>query len=370
MDMFKKQQTMLMGLVLAIILSAVAGSLYYYFGQEKNELTAVDIAPARLFFQTEQVTASGTVQTLEYFFEIDGVIKEMGIEEGQEIERGTVIAVLESDEIDAEIDTLELALESENSVLAELELQVSQNEYRVQSEKIAEIELDIQNTSDDLVDELSEMYSAAQQSFTEYIDIYYGDLDKPNPSVNIPGMVVTFTKETNLRNERLGVRSIMKDQKNDITISDIDKIKQDLSSFISFAIFFKETVQSSSEPEVISNSLDIGKNLVRLEDSIDFNISELEALNSDLQEAKTVLETIPKDEENRQKYNDQNILVDQIQADLIAKQEEKQKYLIIAANEGRVLSIDVSVGELVQSGQSAITIFAIGGSSETKAVVQ
>lgn len=123
-------------LILAVVIGATVGSYYYFQPTEPQSITEdpsveiVEIGRETLF---DSVSTTGRIEPkaeVEMNFEIGGVIKEVLVERGQPVTAGTVLALLET-------DNLELAIQQAQIDLAQQQAELDRLFEPVLQEKVA-----------------------------------------------------------------------------------------------------------------------------------------------------------------------------------------------------------------------------------------
>ncbi len=150
-------------IILAILLSAAAAGGYYYYNQQQiaAEIVTYDTAPVERMDLVKTVSATGTVQprdSVEVSSKITARIKEVLVEENDEVRAGQTVAILDGKDFEAKRDQARFRLTNAEQKLTRIrrlydigaksreELEDAEYEYDTAKSLLEETESDVAET--------------------------------------------------------------------------------------------------------------------------------------------------------------------------------------------------------------------------------
>jgi HlyD family secretion protein len=337
--------------IFVVILAIVLVFIFY----NRNPAVNIEFAVATVGNITEKVSVTGKISPVgkaDLAFEKGGIIKTINVKVGDKIEKGSLIAGLNSSG-----DAANLA--SAQAKLDDLSRNLNSQELAVEQSKVNTAKVSLANAKQEAFDASRTAYVQAQSAITNYADSLFDSPQSANPEIKV--RTQSQTEKNTINMSRISVAETLVKWKADIdAVTSTDNINILISKADMYVNVVRDFMSSLS---TIVNNLNLG-NSGLTQATIDTYVSSInsgltltnQAIAS-ITSAKTGLENALSAYEQA----DSNFILRKTgssaqtiaaQAALVAAYKaEYEKDRIVSPISGIITRADPSVGEFVQAGK-------------------
>ncbi len=350
-----KNKYVIAGIVVLIVV------LFFVFRNGNNEQN-LEFSTATMGNILEKVSVTGKISPVDkadLAFEKGGVVKAIYYKVGDKVNRGNVIAVL-----DSAGDAANLA--SAQAKLDELTRSLNPEELAVEQSKLNTAKINLDNAKRDALNAARTGYVRAQSAVTSYTDSFFTNPQSVNPTITL--RTQSQTEQSNINMKRILVTDTLNKWKNETDDKSAeDKIGILIANTNAYSSMVKDFMSNLS---TIVNNLNPG-NSGLTQTVIDGYVSQMNSGLTSTNQSVDSVSSAKSGLENAQSAYDQannNFLLKKSgqssqtiaaqKASVEAYRAEFEKDSIVSPISGIITRADPNVGEFVSVGKIAFGVIS------------
>lgn len=373
-------------LIISPVIIVVAIFGYLYLGNSK--INGQDIVVAKRADLTQVVSLSGKIKPVEEInlgFEKAGKISSVGVNVGDKVSKGDVLAMEENADLFADLEQAKAVVRKEESKLAELYNGTRKEEIALDESKVEKAKIDLTESRKNLEDSIRSAYTKSDDVVGNTVDQFFqnpkNNAAQFSVTLNDGGTIIYFDVEFNLKfdinNKRIKMEGTLNDWNGWIKEIDsssngldkytdearknlnevkslLDKLAEAVNSFKSHSFKYETTVSSykssiSGARTVIDSAID---SLATSDQNMKSSLSNLTISESELALKKAG--TLP------EKIIAQQSIVEEVQAKVAIVEAQISKTVLRSPIDGVITKQDAKLGQISSANTSLISIISAG----------
>ena len=217
--------------IIGLIIVGIILGIYFFSGSSKSP--AYEIVVAKKGNIIQEVSVTGQVKSeekVDLAFEKGGRITSINVKIGDRVSPGQILIQLANADVAAQLAEAQADVEVQQAKLDELKKGTRPEEIQVQKAKVANAEVDLENSKRDLVDKLEDAYTKSDDAVRNKVDQIFNNPRTVNPQLSFS--TDDFDLKIKTEQERLEIENILVNWK---TALDQLTVSSDLSSYFTTA---------------------------------------------------------------------------------------------------------------------------------------
>lgn len=145
-------------------------------------------------------------QDAELGFEVSGTVEQVNLDVGDSVQRGQVIATLDTDQLYAELTSAQAQLAADQASLEDIQNGTRPEEIAVSEARLASAEANLIDAQLQLKDKISDSYTKADDAISNKVDQFF---DNPSSDPQLTFVMSDFNLEKDIESRRSNLNSTL-----------------------------------------------------------------------------------------------------------------------------------------------------------------
>lgn len=355
---------------LAIIIIVGIGAFFFF--RNGNDGATQTLTVSRGDF-VKQVFVSGIVkatQNVDMGFSQGGRISGVYVKVGDVVSKGRILAEIENGDLRASVLQKQATLENVQAELEDLIIGTRPEELAITESQVAKDEATLLQSSQELVNEIMDAYSVADDAIRNQVDQFISNPRSDNPQINF------IVSDSNLKNKiesgRVFIESVLNDWQSSLfalnVLSDLDKAQNKARGVLSSVTEMLSDANSALNKGTGNSDITLWiSDVSSARTAVNSSVSSLTSAVTSYKNAKASLEISKRNlvldvaGSTESQIKAQEAKVKGAEADVINAQAQLAKTLIRAPFSGIVTKVESKVGAVASANSTQISLISDQG---------